>query len=110
MSSLLASVLDKFRLTGKTIVITGGSRGLGLEFGRALASVGANIAAIDLGNEASKEFSELSSLYKDGKFRYYESDVTDYNALKQTIDQVHKEFGSIDGWYVRDQTMPSGGS
>ena len=95
------SILNKFRLTGKNIVITGGCRGLGLEFARTLASVGANIAAIDLDDEPSKEFSSFSSLFKEGKFKYYKSNVVDYSHLKQTIDAVYKDFGSIDGWYIR---------
>jgi NAD(P)-dependent dehydrogenase (short-subunit alcohol dehydrogenase family) len=98
MGSVQDSVLDKFRLGGKNIVITGGSRGLGLEFARALTSVGANIAAIDLGDGPSEEFSALASLYKESKFRYYKSNVVDYGHLKQTVDQIHQDFGSIDGW------------
>jgi NAD(P)-dependent dehydrogenase (short-subunit alcohol dehydrogenase family) len=35
--------LDIFRLDGKTAWITGGAKGLGLQFAHALASVGANI-------------------------------------------------------------------
>ena len=93
-------ILNKFLLNDKNIVITGGSRGLGLEFGRSLATVGANIIAIDVGDEPSKEFSDLSSSYPERKFKYYKSDVVNYHQLKQTIDAIHSEFGSIDGWYV----------
>ncbi|KAB5531467.1 hypothetical protein GE09DRAFT_1207029 [Coniochaeta sp. 2T2.1] len=97
MSMQYDSVLDKFRLVGKNIVITGGSRGLGLEFARALASVGANIATIDLGDEPSEELVSLSSMYKEGKFKYYKSNVVDYNYMKETIDKIYGDFGSIDG-------------
>lgn len=38
------SVLDRFRLDGKTLFITGGSRGLGREMALAIASAGADVA------------------------------------------------------------------
>jgi len=92
------NVLDKFNVNGKTIVITGGNRGLGLNFGNALAQVGANIAAIDLNDEPSAEFQQLSSY--GGTCRYYKANVVDYEQLKQTIDRIYRDFGSIDGWRV----------
>jgi len=38
------TVLDLFKLSGKTALVTGGSRGLGLEIGVALAEAGARVA------------------------------------------------------------------
>ena len=37
------SVLDSFRLDGKVAVVTGGNRGLGLAFARALGEAGAQV-------------------------------------------------------------------
>lgn len=39
-----ASVLDRFRLDGRVALVTGGTRGLGLEMARSLASAGAAVA------------------------------------------------------------------
>jgi NAD(P)-dependent dehydrogenase (short-subunit alcohol dehydrogenase family) len=38
------SVLDRFKLNGKTALVTGGARGLGKTMATALAEAGANIA------------------------------------------------------------------
>jgi len=40
------SVLDRFNLTGRRALITGGSRGLGLEMARALRDAGAEVAIV----------------------------------------------------------------
>ena len=42
-------------LTGKTAIITGGSRGIGAAIAYKLASLGANIAVIYAGSEAAAE-------------------------------------------------------
>lgn len=46
-SYLENSVQDLLSLKGRTIVITGGARGLGLAFAFAIAEVGGNIAIVD---------------------------------------------------------------
>jgi NAD(P)-dependent dehydrogenase (short-subunit alcohol dehydrogenase family) len=91
-----SSILDRFLIKGKTIVITGGSRGLGLNFAHTLAQVGANIAVIDVNDQPSEGFSKLSNF--GGKYKYYRANVVDYQQLKATIDQIYNDFGSIDGW------------
>src|SRR3954447_15508368 len=40
------SVLDRFRLTGKRVLVTGGSRGLGREMALACADAGADVALV----------------------------------------------------------------
>jgi NAD(P)-dependent dehydrogenase (short-subunit alcohol dehydrogenase family) len=86
-----------FEVHGKTVVITGGARGLGLHFGQCLARFGANIAAIDIASQPSDAFLALSQ--QGGNHRYYQADVIDYDGLKATIDHIVRDFGSIEGWY-----------
>ncbi|OQV03152.1 hypothetical protein CLAIMM_08237 [Cladophialophora immunda] len=90
------SILNKFLLKGKNIVITGGSRGLGFNFAYTLAQVGANIAVIDLNEGPSENMAKLVPF--GGKYEYYRANVVDYQLLKDTVDRIHKDFGSIDGW------------
>lgn len=95
-SGSIPAVLQKFLVTGKTVVVTGGARGLGFEFAKGLAQAGANIAAIDRDDVAPPYFDQLSQA--GGRHKYYKSDVTDYKGLKATINQISQDFGSIDGW------------
>lgn len=87
--------LQKFSLKGRTIVITGGGRGLGLTFANGLAQAGANIAIIDIAEQPSDGF---SSLAYGAKYQYYQADVTDYDGLGKTIEQIAGDFGGISGW------------
>ena len=98
MSSSIPEILSRFLVKGKTVVITGGARGLGLNFGIGLAQAGANIAAVDISDQPSEAFKTLSQY--GGKYEYYKADVRDYEGLKATIERIGKDFGSIDGWYA----------
>jgi len=91
-------LLEQFLIKGKNVVITGGARGLGLNFAHGLAQAGANIAAIDVSDKPGGGFDTLSRY--GGTYKYYTADVRDYQGLKKVIDQISQDFGSIDGWYV----------
>jgi gluconate 5-dehydrogenase len=57
------SVFDKFRLSGKRAIITGGSRGLGRAIAQALAEAGADLVLVGREEESLKSAArELSSL------------------------------------------------
>ena len=57
------SVLDSFSLAGQTAVVTGGTRGLGRAFARALAEAGANIVVVGRDAVAAADVeSEISAL------------------------------------------------
>jgi sorbose reductase len=58
---LSRSVYDLISLKGRTIVITGGGRGLGLAFGFAVAEVGGNVAIIDLLDKPHDHFQKLET-------------------------------------------------
>ena len=60
------SVLDLFRLDGKTALVTGVRRGLGKAMAIALADAGADIvgtsAALEEGSEAAREIEALARI------------------------------------------------
>ncbi|OIW32334.1 NAD(P)-binding protein [Coniochaeta ligniaria NRRL 30616] len=93
---LSRSVHDLISLKGRTIVITGGGRGLGLAFGFAVAEVGGNVAVIDLLDKPHDHFQKLATEFN-VKVKLYKSDVTNYGHLQATFDEIVKDFGRIDG-------------
>jgi len=85
-----------FSLKGKTALITGGSQGLGLEFARALASAGANVAITSRDAEkAENAAQELSNQYE-SNVSGHAVDVLDANQINELVNRVVEEHGSID--------------
>lgn len=82
-------------MKGKTTVITGAARGLGLAFAEALASAGSNIAVLDILPEPSQDLLELRSRHKI-TVEYYKTDITSRKQVSATILQIVRDFGNID--------------
>lgn len=70
-SFLHRSVLDLLSLQNRTIVITGGARGIGLAFAFACAEVGASVAILDLSEEAHPHYDELAKRFPKQRFAFY---------------------------------------
>lgn len=83
-------------LEGKTAIITGASRGIGKGIAEVFAAHGANIAfTYSSSVEAAKALeTELGSLGV--KAKGYQSDAADFDQAQQLVDDVLKEFGTID--------------
>jgi short-subunit dehydrogenase len=68
---LRRSVQDLISLEGRTIVITGGARGLGLAFGFAVTEVGGNVAIVDATDKPHEHFQILTER-SDVKVKFYQ--------------------------------------
>ena len=64
------SVHDLLSLKGRTVVITGGARGLGLAFCLAVAEVGGNVAILDVAHSPHEHLTEIKSRHP-VKIEYY---------------------------------------
>jgi len=84
-----------FDLTGKVAVVTGGTKGLGLESAKGYAFYGADVAVIDLPDADSTEIvSEIEKLGK--KVKVYGCDVSNEDNVKETVESIIADFGKID--------------
>jgi len=84
-----------FSLTGKTAVVTGGARGLGLEMMRALAETGAATASIDLLPQGEEEARAITRDYG-VRAAAYTADVTDAAQVATTMAAIERDLGPID--------------
>ena len=84
-------------LKGKVAIITGGSRGIGAAVTEKLASMGADVAVLFAGRQepADAVCENCRALYG-VQARAYRCDVSDFDAAKQTVGQIRKDFGTVD--------------
>lgn len=83
------------RFKDRTAFVTGGSRGIGREIVEQLASEGANVAIIDVNEDA---LNETSRQLKEKGYSVYTkvASVTEREEIESAMDEVYKTFGSID--------------
>src|ERR1700735_1688863 len=80
----------------KTVVVTGGGRGIGREIAWDLAEHGANLALLDL-NEADLEETAQRCAAKSVKARGYRVNVADEAEVSAAMGRVVAELGRLDG-------------
>ena len=83
--------LEKFRLDGKAALVTGGSRGLGLEAALALKEAGARVAVV--ARRASFFEEARKALGEDAL--YLEGDVRDEARLEAIAEEVEERLGPL---------------
>lgn len=86
---------QKFDLRGKVVLITGGSRGLGLVLAREFASRGAVVAVCARNREALANV-ESDFRRQGNKLLAVECDLTDRRQVQQMISTVERDLGPID--------------
>ncbi len=79
-------------IKGKTVMITGASRGIGAEAVRLFAAAGANVAAV------ARSAGGLEALAEgcDGRVMGFALDVADYGAVDAAVQQCVRQFGGLD--------------
>jgi 2-deoxy-D-gluconate 3-dehydrogenase len=90
------TVLDHFRLDGKTALVTGCRRGLGKAMALGLAEAGADIIGVSANMEPSGSAVEREVQALGRAFTGYACDFADRTALYQFIQQATSAFARID--------------
>ncbi|WP_338791118.1 3-oxoacyl-[acyl-carrier-protein] reductase [Bernardetia sp. MNP-M8] len=83
-------------LSGKNVLITGASRGIGRAMAERFAEEGANVgftylSSVEKGEALQKELSEKGTTIKG-----YRSDASDFKAAEELVGNFVKDFGSLD--------------
>jgi gluconate 5-dehydrogenase len=89
------SILDRFRLDGKRLFITGGSRGLGREMALAIADAGADVILV--GREIASLEATANDIRKLGRAAFpLVGDVGQTEDCENICHRVQEEFGPVD--------------
>ena len=87
-----------FEFENKNIVITGGSKGIGLEIAKKIASLGSNVFIIARDKKALKNAQdEITRTHNQIICKTYSADVTDLKKVTLAIQAARNSFSKIDG-------------
>lgn len=89
---------ERYSFTGRTVVVTGGSRGLGLILARQLAGEGARIA-ICARDDAELERAAADIAARGAMVLPVRCDVRERARVEQMMDKVREAFGPIDALF-----------
>ncbi len=84
------------KLTGKTAIITGGSRGIGAEIARKFAAEGAKVVVNYSGSQEKAEAVVAEIESNGGTAIAVKANVSEADSVKAMIDETMKTFGSVD--------------
>ncbi len=82
-------------MSDKTVIITGGGRGIGLAIARVLATRGYDLALVDIMEDTVKE--AAASLEGDGRHIGLAGNVADWDAVQAMVTEIDETLGPIYG-------------
>ena len=88
-------IQEKFDLTGRVAIVTGGVGLLGAEFCRTLAEAGAAVAVVDLNGPAAQAVAETLTS-RGYRALPVPTDITQPDSVNAAVEQVVSAFGRID--------------
>ncbi|KAF8625849.1 hypothetical protein AX17_006745 [Amanita inopinata Kibby_2008] len=84
-------------LARQCVVVTGGNRGIGYAFSRAVAQTGANVAVIYRASKDAEEVTRKIGEEFGVKTKAYKCDVSDADLVNKTMKDIDRELGPLTG-------------
>lgn len=81
--------------TGKTIIVTGGAKGIGRAISLTFAQAGGNVVCADIDVTAGAEISQLAQ-DAEGRLLFVKADVSQAAECKALVEQTVAAFGGVD--------------
>ena len=89
-------IMEKMRLDGKSIFVTGGARGIGKSVAYGFAEAGASVAIADIDIDEARKTAAAIASDTGAKTIAIQVDVTCPNQVNSMVDEVVKSFGKLD--------------
>ena len=84
------------RFSGKSAIITGGAKGIGAVYAKALAAEGANVVIADIVESEGEELAHELDDQEGAKALFVRADVTDDESVTRMTQQAADSFGNVD--------------
>ena len=88
-------IMEKMRLDGKKIFVTGGARGIGMNYAMAVAEAGADVAIVDLDISTARDTADNIARQTGRHVIAIECDVTDESSVTSMISAFIAEYGEL---------------
>jgi NAD(P)-dependent dehydrogenase (short-subunit alcohol dehydrogenase family) len=88
--------MSQQQLSGKAVLITGAGSGLGEATAHAFAKAGCSVACVDLNEQGAQRVGESITKENDVQAVAYQCDVSNANAVFETVKAVGERFGHLD--------------
>ena len=100
--------MNLFSLSGRVVLVTGGSRGIGAAIARAASQAGADVAVgyVENRDAAASVVDEIEALGRSAAA--FQADLSDPEQAKRMVAEVELSFGEIHGLVNNAGIMPSG--
>ncbi|HTN97994.1 MAG TPA: SDR family oxidoreductase, partial [Nordella sp.] len=87
--------MDKFRLDDRTVIVTGGARGIGLAVAELCAAAGADIAIIDRLEDQGRASATRLAASSGRKVRFYSADLADWRKAEDVTAEIARVSGRL---------------
>ncbi|WP_437228087.1 SDR family NAD(P)-dependent oxidoreductase [Planctomicrobium sp. SH661] len=84
------------RFRNRTVIVTGGSQGIGAGCVKVFAAEGANVAIFDINAQQGQTLAAELNARGPGKIVAFECDVTDLHQLEHAVEETVRQLGQID--------------
>lgn len=92
-------IIEKMRLDGKAIYVTGGASGIGKSVATALAEAGADVAIVDVNLEGAEAVAKEIAEATGSKTIAIRCDVTDQDDVEAMVAEVVDTYGKLDACF-----------
>ena len=104
-----ATATAEISLPGRKVLVTGGARGLGESFARALVDAGAQVCISDVLHERGQQLAQALAAKHGGLVHYVPMDLGDPASVKAGVAAAASAMGGIDGLINNAAITNSGG-